>query len=145
MRFPQSYVLQNQLPTGTIAASGAAGTVIAHGNALDSGLCACDSLAALVTLTPGTSTLTMSVQWQVNNAGTWINCPPSNGAAAVVLATASSNSPVTAYIPAPGGMVAGSRQVRLAVLGGVTTAVGGTTDTVAVAYEYRAPVSAFGS
>lgn len=144
MRYPQGYVLQNQLPTGTIAASGTAGTVIAHGNALDAGLAASDSLAAVVTLTPGTASLTMAPQWQVNIAGTWVNCPPSNGAAPVVLATASSNSPVTAYIPAPPGIAAGNRQVRLAVIGGGATAVGGSTDTVAIAYDYRSPVSVYG-
>ena len=143
LRYPSAYVYQNQAPSGTLNCVGASGTVIAAGLALDSGLCASDSLAALVTLAPVTSTLTMACQWQVNDAGTWINCPTSNGAQPVVLASASSNSPVNVLIPAPAGLTAGSRQVRMSIVGGGTTAVT-VTDTCSISYEFRAPVTIMG-
>jgi len=143
MRFPAAYALRTQLSTGVLGVTGAAPQTVA-GKALDSGL-ASVCLGARVYAKAGTASLTLAAKWQVldDDGSTWIDCVESNNPANVVLVTAAAN--VVKLVTAPLAVVAGNRSARVVVVSAGATGAGAGTDECSIAYDFRMPVSAFGS
>jgi hypothetical protein len=146
MRFPSAYSLRTQYSTGVQGVTGAAPITVA-GNALDSGLASL-CLGARVYAKATTSSLTLSAKWQVldDNGTTWIDVVESNNPANVVLVTGTGSAvTATKMISAPLAVIAGCRQARVVVLSAGGTGGGAGTDECSIAYDFRAPVSAYGS
>jgi hypothetical protein len=143
MRFPTAYALRTQLSTGVKGVTGTAPQTVA-GNALDSGLASL-CLGARVYAKAGTTNLTLTGKWQVldDDGVTWIDCVESNNPANVVLVTAAAN--VTKMVTAPLAITAGNRSARFVVVSAAATGGGAGTDECSIAYDFRMPVSAFGS
>lgn len=143
MRFPQAYVTDNFAPA-VLPITGAAPVTVV-GNQVDSGL-ASIMLGALVVLTLTTSAVAVSGKWQVNVAGTWIDVVESNNPANVTIATGTGTLAVTQkMISAPLAVSAGNRPARFVCITTAGTGAGGTADTVTIGYDFRSPVSAFGT
>ena len=145
MRFPAAYTQRSQAPSGSLPITGAF-PIQVSGLALDSGL-ASIMLGVRVSLTLTTNTLAVSGKWQVldDDGSTWIDVVESNNPANVTLATGTGTIATTKkVVSAPLAVTAGNRQARFVCLTTAGTGAGGTADFATIAYEFRAPVSAFG-
>jgi hypothetical protein len=142
MRFPQQFV-QIGAASAAVTYSGTAGTLVAPTTSIDGGLVG-SFLAALAVVSITTSGLTVSFTWQVLVGSTWVNAISS--ANSVVGATGTGTLASTSiYVPAPEGLVAGSRAIRLASTTAVHGGGGAGVDSFTVAYEFRAPSNSLGS
>lgn len=143
MRFPAAYAQRSQLSTGVTGVTGAAPQTVA-GKTIDSGV-ASICLGARVYAKATTGSLTLAAKWQIldDDGVTWIDVVESNNPANVVLVTASAN--VTKMLTAPLAVVAGCRSARVVVISAGATGAGAGTDECSIAYDFRQPVSAFGS
>lgn len=95
------------------------------------------SLAANVTVTAATSTLTVTLKWQVSNdKSTWTDVVNGPQNAAGVVFTTGTAAAKSAVVEAP-ATVYGFRYCRLSLVTGAAT--GGASDTYAVGYSFRSP------
>lgn len=101
-----------------------------------------DELAALVSVTAATSTITFTGKWQgSNDNSTWVDSVGANNAANVALATGTATI-VTKALDLPYGAYSW-RYVRFVLVTGVAT--GGTTDLYSIAYNYKQLTGADGN
>lgn len=150
LRFPQSYVNNLYLPSGSLPITGAA-PIQVNGNAIDAGLASL-MVAAVVSVTVTTSAVAVSGKWQVfcpppgGGALAWTDVVESNNPANVTIITGTGTlATVTKVFSAPLGVVAGNRQARFVCLTTAGTGAGGTADLASIAYEFRSPTTTFGS
>lgn len=142
MRFPQNYVIQNGQAVSA-AITGSAVTVA--GPTLDSGASSLVAGAVVVAAITA-NTMTLTGKWQVSVGGTFVDVVESNNPANVVFATGTGTIATTTKVfSAPLAVTAGSRLARFVVTNAVAAGAGGSADTVTIGYDYRAPVSAYGS
>jgi hypothetical protein len=142
MRFPQQFVQQGVASASIAYPTGTTG-VAAAGPTLDSGLVG-TSLAAVLAVSLTTSGTTVTAGWQVLIGSTWVAVQ--SPTTATVLQTGTGTLVATTYyIPAPEGITAGSRSVRLVSTNAVHDGGGVTVDFFTVAYDFRAPSNSLGS
>jgi hypothetical protein len=142
MRFPQQYVQQAGYPSAAVTYSGTAGTLVAPTTGVDSGLVGL-FLAGLAVVSITTSGLTVSFTWQVLVGSTWVSVVSASNSVVGVTGTGTLAS-TSIYVPAPEGIVAGSRSVRLASTTAVHGGGGAGVDSYTVSYDFRAPTTSLG-
>lgn len=129
-------IRNNQLATGTTAATGASGTTIA-GPTLAMNEVTPGTASALVYAQATTSTLTLTPKWQVSADGsTWRDVKLPNNAANVVLVTGTGSAVASTVVVVAPDAVYGWFYARCSLLTGGTTA--STGDEYSISYNYLA-------